>query len=57
MWYQTKKVKKKQKRLSLKKMGLATTVQPKPDFFRACRFRKVLGINRDRLNTKFHQNR
>ena len=39
------------------KRGLATTVQPEPDFSRACGFCKVLGINEHRLNAKFHRNR
>ena len=54
MWYHTKKVKK---RPSFKKRGLATTVQPQPDFSRTCSFCEVLGINEDCLNTKFHLNR
>ena len=41
------------KRLSLKKRGLVTTVQPKPEFSRTCGFRKVLGINEDCSNAKF----
>ena len=40
-----------------KKRGLATTVQPKPDFSRTCGFRKMLGINEDCLNAKCHRNR
>ena len=54
MWYHTKKVKKT---TSLKKRGLATTVQPEPDFSKTCRFRKMLGIKDDCLNAKFHRNR
>ena len=42
---------------SLKKRVLATTVQTVPDFSRTCVFCKVLGINKDCLNAKFHQNR
>ena len=38
------------------KRGLATTVQPEPEFSRTCGFRIVLGINEDCLNAKFHQN-
>ena len=45
------------KRLSIKKRGLVTTVQPKPEFSRTCCFRVVLGINEDCLNAKSHQNR
>ena len=39
------------------KRGLATTVQPEPEFSRTCSFRVVLGINEDCLNAKLHQNR
>ena len=39
------------------KRGLATTVQPEPDFSRACGFSELLGINEDCLETKFHRNR
>ena len=51
MWYHTKKSKKTQ---SLKKRGLATTVQPEPDFSRTYCFHEKLGINKDCLNSKFH---
>ena len=44
------------KRLSLKKRGLATTVQPELEFSRTCGFREVLGINEDCSNAKFRQN-
>ena len=47
-----KKVKKNDDKSQ--KRGLATTVQPEPDFPRTCSFRKVLGINEDCLNAKFH---
>ena len=40
------------KRLSLKKRGLVTTVQPKPEFSRTCGFREVLGIKEDCLERK-----
>ena len=43
-------------RVSLKKKGLVTTVQPKPEFSRTCGFREVLGINEDCSNAKFRQN-
>ena len=48
---------KSQKGLSLKKRGLASSVQPEPDFSRTYGFRNVLGINADCLNKKFHQDR
>ena len=38
---------KKVKKWGLKKRGLATTVQPEPEFSRTCGFREVLGINED----------
>ena len=38
------------------KRGLATTVQPEPDFSRTSAFREVLGINEDCFKTKFHRN-
>ena len=53
MLYHTKKVEKMTKS---QKRGLATTVQPKPEFSRTCRFREVLGINEDCSNAKFRQN-
>ena len=49
-----KKVKKTTK--SQKKRGLATTIQPQPDFSKTCGFCEVLCINEDCLDTKFHQN-
>ena len=54
MLYHTKKVEKMTKS---QKRGLATTVQPEPEFSRTCSFRVVLGINEDCLNAKLHQNR
>ena len=52
VWYHTKKVKKPTR---FQKRGLATTVQHEPDFSRTWVFRKVLGINKDCLNAKFHR--
>ena len=54
MWYHTKRVKQTTKS---KKRGLASNVQPEPDFSKTCSFRKMLGINEDCLNAKFHRNR
>ena len=34
------------------KRGLATTVQPDPDFFKACGFHEALCINKDCLEAK-----
>ena len=53
MLYDTKN---DEKRRSLRKRGLVTTVQPKPEFSRTCGFREVLGINEDCSNAKFCQN-
>ena len=39
--------KKSKTQQSLKKRGLATTIQHKPDFSRTCAFSEVLGINVD----------
>ena len=47
------KVKKNDK---VSKRGLATPVQPEPDFSRKCGFPQVVGINENCSNTKFHQN-
>ena len=41
-------------RVSLKKKGLVTTVQPKPGDIGTCGFRAVLGINVDCESAKFH---
>ena len=46
-----------EKRPSLKKRGLATNVQTEPEKFRTCGFREVLGITKDYLHAKLHQNR
>ena len=54
MLYDTKNDEKTTKS---QKRGLATTVELEPDFLRTCGFRKVLGINEDCLNAKFHRNR
>ena len=47
---------KSKKKTKSQKRGLATTVEPEPDFSRACSFRKMLGINEDCLEEKFHRN-
>ena len=49
--------KSKKKRLESQKRGLATTVQPDPDFSRACSFHELLGINEVCLEAKFQRNR
>ena len=57
IWAKNRKKKKVEKMTKSQKRGLATTVQPEPEFSRTCSFRVVLGINEDCLNAKLHQNR
>ena len=54
MWYHAKKSRKNPTKSQ--KRGLATIVQPEPDFSRPCGFREVFGIHDDCSNAKFHQN-
>ena len=49
------KSKKKKRQKILEKRGLATAVQPEPDFSRTNGFGEVLGINVDCSNAKFHK--